>query len=317
MHAMQMQTVTSLQHTALFNRFGSSSASTDNSSSDTCTTALCVESEVDSDEDETLRVISALFPIAKGRPRASRRKPLPRIIKQDIRRHYPQMLFNVLNSHDSNMIDTFMQRYASPAAKMEKTLDGATMSTCTALPIAAPTVRVVVNGSSAISKYWTAMNSIIPDHYMRLCDVKIIRRIFTVTDPATGKTQLVCDPAATQIVCDFEAHSTNMFEVSPPSYAYAALGRNFVFADDVLEIYDEPATSDEDADAPAKRPRLSSASFVVGPERPRQFPVVLPLVRRRRLLDVKLSGQLVIDLDGSNRLSRFHYRSVSVHTAEL
>jgi hypothetical protein len=45
--------------------------------------------------------------------------------------------------------------------------------------------------------------------------------------------------------------------------------------------------------------------------------VALPLVRRRRLLDVKLCGQLVIDLDGSSRLSKFLYRSISIDTAEL
>ena len=70
----------------------------------------------------------------------------------------------------------------------------------------------------------------------------------------------------------------------------------------------------EDANGPAKRPRLSS-SF--GMDRPRPLPGVLPLVRRRRLLDVKLCGQLVIDLDASNRLSKFLYRSISIDTAEL
>lgn len=319
---MQRQTLTGGHHRAVFDR-ANAGASFD-SAWETSSTALYLEDEVDSDEDETLQVLSVLFPTARGRSRASRRKPLPRIVQQDIRRHYPQMLFNALNSHDSNMINAFMQRYANPAATMEKTLDGASMSTCTALPIESPTVRVVVNGSSAISKYWAAMNSIIPDHCVRLRDVNIVRRVRTVTDAASGRTQLVCDPAATQIVCDFEGHSTHMFEVSPPSYAYAALGRNFVIAGDAIDVYDDPAHSDDawstgsaddDADGPAKRPRLSS-SFGTD-RRPRPFPVALPLVRRRRLLDVKLCGQLVIDLDGSSRLSKFLYRSISIDTAEL
>eukprot|EP01040_Poterioochromonas_malhamensis_P019951 gene19951-23709_t len=84
----------------------------------------CDDESRSSDDEDDLQVISALLPFKKRRQRPSRRKAFPRIIKQDIRRHYGQMLVNVLNSHDGQTIDAFLDRYALPSIILTKHVSG-------------------------------------------------------------------------------------------------------------------------------------------------------------------------------------------------
>lgn len=281
------------------------------------------EDDSSESDDEALQVVSALLPKNKGKPRASRRKPLPRIIKQDIRRHYPQMLMNALNSHDMTMIKAFFGRYAHPAITLEKTLDRQTISYCTTEASTSDTIKVILNGPVVISNYFQAMNDVLLDNCLRVRKVNIVRNINAVEDPVTGKKQLVGDPNSTKIVCDIEGSSTQIYEVPPASYAFSSLGRNFVYLDNTLDIFPEPVSSEvassfavfvtemED-DEPIKRRKVDS-TCTVGP---RQLQAT-PLIRSKRLVSSKLTGQIVLDVDQCNRLSKLQFRSVSITLTEL
>lgn len=283
--------------------------------------SIC-ESESESD-DEALQVVSALLPAKKGKPRASRRKPLPRIIKQDIRRHYPQMLMNALNSHEMSMITAFFGRYGHPAITMEKTLDRETISYCTTESSTADTIKVILNGPVVISNYFKAMNDVLLDNCFRLRTVNIVRHIDAVADPVTGKKQLVGDPNCTRIICDFLGTSTQIYEVLPASYAYSSLGRNVVYLDNTLDIFPEPvstevatsfavfATEADDLE-PSKRRKVES-NVTIGP---RQLQAA-PLIRNKRLLSSTVTGQLVLEVDRWNRLSRLQFQSIDIQTKEI
>lgn len=283
--------------------------------------SLC-ESESESD-DEALQVVSALLPAKNGKPRASRRKPLPRIIKQDIRRHYPQMLMNALNSHEMAMITAFFGRYGHPAITLEKTLDRETISYCTTASSTADTIKVVLNGPVVISNYFKAMNDVLLDNCLRLRTVNIVRHIDAVADPVTGKKQLVGDPTCTRIICDFLGTATQIYEVLPASYAFSSLGRNVVYLDNTLGIFPEPvstevassfavfATETEDLE-PSKRRKVES-SVTIGP---RQLQAT-PLIRNKRLMSSTVTGQLVLEVDQWNRLSRLQFQSIDIKTKEI
>lgn len=284
--------------------------------------SLC-ESESESDDDEALQVVSALLPAKNGKPRASRRKPLPRIIKQDIRRHYPQMLMNALNNHEMAMITAFFGRYGHPAITLEKTLDRETISYCTTASSTADTIKVVLNGPVVISNYFKAMNDVLLDNCLRLRTVNIVRHIDAVADPVTGKKQLVGDPTCTRIICDFLGTATQIYEVLPASYAFSSLGRNVVYLDNTLGIFPEPvstevassfavfATETEDLE-PSKRRKVES-SVTIGP---RQLQAT-PLIRNKRLMSSTVTGQLVLEVDQWNRLSRLQFQSIDIKTKEI
>lgn len=270
-----------------------------------------------SDEDDDLEVISALLPAKKRRQRPSRRKAFPRIIKQDIRRHYGQMLVNVLNSHDGQVIDAFLDRYALPTVTLTKHVDGKCIAFNRSYPFDPEDFRnlpqmidIVLKGRADVSRYWQLLQSVVPDQCMRINSVNISRNVQSVADPATGKVRLVGD-GETKVICDWEARATQLYEVSPPCFAYAAMGGRLddVSDDDIsCSTSSLSSLSSEESPRSVKKQRLEETYDY--PTRPGLQ--MFPLKRRPVTFEVTLRGRLIMEVDGDFRLKKFDFGEVSV-----
>lgn len=269
-----------------------------------------------SEGDDDLQVISALLPVSKRRQRPSRRKAFPRIIKQDIRRHYGQMLINVLNSHDRGTIDAFLGRYALPSITLTKQVN----RSCTIcrsylhslhnhddIP---ESVDILVSGREKISRYWQLLLSLVPDQFMRVKDVNISRHVHSVADPSTGKVRLVNDDD-TKVVCEWEGRATQIYEVSPPCFAYTAIGGQLsgTSSDDpTVSAVATSVSSGDELFLPTKKQRLdeSGSGFICSSWQ------LFTLQRRPVTFQVSLRGRLVIEVDREFRLKKIDFGTVDV-----
>lgn len=269
------------------------------------------------EDQDDLQVISALLPFKKRRQRPSRRKAFPRIIKQDIRRHYGQMLVNVLNSHDGRTIDAFLDRYAIPSVTLVKHVDGKCIAFNSADPFdqksfrnLPQTVDITIKGRADISRYWQLLQSVVPDQCIRINNARISRNVQSVTDPNTGKVRLVGDDD-TRVICEWEGRATQIYEVSPPCFAYTAMGGRL---DDTTDDATSCSTSSlsslssDDSARTAKKPRLEETYDY--PTQPGLH--MFPLKRRAITFEVTLRGRLVMEVDRDFRLKTFDFGNVDV-----
>ena len=276
----------------------------------------CDDESRSSDDEDDLQVISALLPFKKRRQRPSRRKAFPRIIKQDIRRHYGQMLVNVLNSHDGQTIDAFLDRYALPSIIMTKRIDGKCIAYSGPDPFDQknienlPIIDITVKGRADISRYWQLLQSVVPDQCMRINNARISRNVQSVTDPTTGKVRLVGDDD-TRVICEWEGRATQIYEVSPPCFAYTAMGgRLDDSADDASSCSTSSWSSLSSDESPrtAKKPRLEEVFDY--PTKPGLH--MFPLKRRAVTFEYTLRGRLIMEVDRDFRLKTLDFGGVDV-----
>lgn len=93
--------------------------------------------------------------------------PLRRMMDIDIRRKYVQMVGNVLNSHDGDIMMKFWSNFCSKDTKMRRIFSSGTpgskfFPSCS-----------VFKGIPGMVLYWSSVLQTMPDHVIRLPDVKI------------------------------------------------------------------------------------------------------------------------------------------------
>lgn len=267
--------------------------------------------------DDDLLLISALLSACNRRQRPNRGKAFPRIVKQDIRRHYGQMLFNVFNSHDGKSIDAFLDRYALPSIALTKQVNTEKCVICRSyqrnlqeLGASPGPVDIVISGKQKVSQYMQALQSLSPDQIMRINGVNISRNMRTVTDPNTGKHRLVSGDE-TKVVCDWEGRATQIYDVSPPFFAYISIGGTLGDkSTDGASCFSSSVSlsSNEGSIPPAKRQRLDESVYCFTQSDLDMF----SLKRRPAAFEVSLRGRLVMVLDREFRLKSIDFGSVEV-----
>lgn len=271
-----------------------------------------------SEESDDLLLISALLPVHNRRQRPSRRKALPRIIKQDIRRHYGQMLINVLNSHDGKSFDAFLNRYALPSVALIKRFIPENCAICRSyirnlqkVGVSPGPVEIVISGREKITHYMQSLQSLVPDQVMRINGVNILRCTRTVADSNTGKGRIVSDDD-TKVVCEWEGRATQIFDVSPPFFAYYSIGGTLgdTSSDDIsCSSSFASLSSVPDTPPSTKRPRLDESLFCLTRS---GLQHLLTLKRRPAAFEVCLRGRLVMVVDREFRLKTIDFGSVEV-----
>lgn len=269
------------------------------------------------EESDDLLLISALLPVRNRRQRPTRGKAFPRIIKQDIRRHYGQMLFNVFNSHDGKSIDAFLDRYALPSIALMKQVNTEKCVICRCyqrnlheLGASPGPVDIVISGKEKISQYLQALQSLTPDQVMRINGVNISRNMRTETDSNSGKCRIVSGDE-TKVVCDWEGRATQIYDVSPPFFAYTSIGGmlgNNSIDGTSFSSSSASLSSSEGSIPPTKRQRLDESVYCFT----RSDLEMLSLKRRPASFEVSLRGRLVMVLDREFRLKSIDFGAVEV-----
>lgn len=130
---------------------GAHSLSSDESSAGPCTVGLF------SDDDFTI-------PPDLVTRASTRRGKVPRLMKQDIRRHYGAMILNTLNMHDCELLQRWFQTFAVPAVQLTR------LETFGPIVYADNhhTIPSVVTGRSTIASYLTEVQRRMPDIVSRM-----------------------------------------------------------------------------------------------------------------------------------------------------
>ena len=132
---------------------------------------------------------------------------VPRILKSDIRRQYARMFTNVMNSHDHELMQSFLRRYGSKDLRMDKFMaPGALCDNKEEVTIVNPTTPrkknscdVTLYGVEHISLYWFMMNIMTPDQIFSIDDIKIR------TKP---------DSMACTVTCKYSVRGTFLLDVT-------------------------------------------------------------------------------------------------------
>lgn len=152
------------------------------------------------------------------------RRPVPRLLHSDPRRYYATMLMNVINSHNTSYMQSFVERYMTP----QTTLKRPAMN----MEVTAKT-SILLDGRDAILRYWSFLCAILPDQIMKTDNIRVVRSSNSET------SKVVCDLVSswTQI-CDqqfvFRCISSAMMatpgmetkEISD-GYEYRCLGKMY------------------------------------------------------------------------------------------
>lgn len=73
----------------------------------------------ESDSSSSAAVDNSFIPGDLRTPYRTSRGKIPRLLKNDLRRFYPAMFANVLNSQDRNLIYPYLERFYVPEANLE------------------------------------------------------------------------------------------------------------------------------------------------------------------------------------------------------
>lgn len=94
----------------------------------------------------------------------TRRGKIPRLVKQDLRRHYGTMIMNALNSHDCALLQRWFHTFAVPAVQLTR------LETFGPVVYAENhcTTPTVITGKSTIVSYLTEVQRRMPDIVSRL-----------------------------------------------------------------------------------------------------------------------------------------------------
>jgi hypothetical protein len=106
---------------------------------------------------------------------------MPRLLKSDLRRQYARMFANVMNSHDSLMMQSFLAKYAKKEVIMDKIMapgacrndgsDQLVMTTQVRNPC-----KIHLTGVDEITGYWHALHSLTPDQVLYLEETQVRTR---------------------------------------------------------------------------------------------------------------------------------------------
>lgn len=170
----------------------------------------------DISDEITESFLSILRQTKKKRIRDRRVRLVPRLVRSDIRRYFAQMFVNSMNSHCPDMMNNFLQRYATPTLTMTQHCclsmsphaEGLAMWSC---PSTVCGVDLCVRGLSNVVRYWALTQELVPDETVSVAsDVRILRRPGAVGDSA-------------EIHFQFKATASFVYDVAPPYYAYTTL----------------------------------------------------------------------------------------------
>lgn len=108
-------------------------------------------------------------------PFTTRRGKIPRLLKHDLRRFYPTMFINVLNSQDETLLSQYFERFYVPQTNLKLLYDLADVWTANNKPTAQ---GGVVCGRSSVIDYFQVLFHSYPDLIFTLSDVDITRNNF-------------------------------------------------------------------------------------------------------------------------------------------
>lgn len=268
---------------------------------------------IDNDGD----VLPETFNHKRKRQRPSRGKVFPRIIKNDIRRYYGQMLFNVMNSHNEKTIDAFLDRYALPCVTLTKHVDHQDI---TVSRLSHPSVRkdvddvspntmeIAVKGRANISRYWQLLHSLVPDEVLRVTNIRISRTVHRGIDPNTGNVRLV-GHETTRVICEWDGQGTQVYEGPPPClFAYTVLEGTLLKGISDGGIDSEPSLSSSVSLLPSTKKRRLEETY--DDLRHSRGPSMFPLPRRSASFEFQLRGQLIMEVDAECRLQTIDFGTV-------
>eukprot|EP01033_Poteriospumella_lacustris_P010116 gene10116-7212_t len=116
---------------------------------------------------------STLVPDDFRTPYSTRRGKIPKLLKHDIRRFYPAMFINVLNSQDGGLLTRYFDRFHLPQSNLKLLPDLATCWTVTNKEALDASGRV--HGRASVVNYFNVMFQSYPDLVFTLQDVELTR----------------------------------------------------------------------------------------------------------------------------------------------
>lgn len=116
---------------------------------------------------------STLVPDDFRTPYSTRRGKIPKLLKHDIRRFYPAMFINVLNSQDGDLLTRYFERFHLPQSNLKLLPDLATCWTVTNKDALDASGRV--HGRASVVNYFNVMFQSYPDLVFTLQDVELKR----------------------------------------------------------------------------------------------------------------------------------------------
>eukprot|EP01033_Poteriospumella_lacustris_P010117 gene10117-7213_t len=114
---------------------------------------------------------SSLVPDDLRTPLRTRTGKIPRLLKHDIRRLYPTMFINMLNSHDHDFTSKYFQKFFPPTAKLEMLQDLSSFWSVQAIDRASDTV----SGRDNILTYYNFLFRLFPDFCASVSRMEIQR----------------------------------------------------------------------------------------------------------------------------------------------
>lgn len=114
---------------------------------------------------------SPLVPDDLRTPLRTRNGKIPRLLKHDIRRLYPTMFINMLNSHDHDFTSKYFQKFFPPTAKLEMLQDLSSFWSVQALDRTSD----IVSGRDNILTYYNFLFRLFPDFCASVSRMEIQR----------------------------------------------------------------------------------------------------------------------------------------------
>lgn len=166
----------------------------------------------------------ALVPRDLRTPLRTRYGKIPRLLKHDLRRFYPKMLVNVLNSQDHQLVHDFFHKFFVPEASLEMLQDLSSVWQSRDGTNNPP--RNIINGRNNLIQYCYTVFQSFPDVAMTLQQVDIQRSNYDRHSQVHLKYTLQWTHLVPTVVNDEEALSSTVedLDVSVTSAAASASG---------------------------------------------------------------------------------------------
>lgn len=163
----------------------------------------------DDDAEFTESVLSALdpSPYAAIRRERRRRMRIPVLLKRDIRRYYLHMLTNVINSHDSELLKSFLNTYCDANVILHRSSPAGFNS-----PTSSAVSTALTNGNKCmkhsfdllhlkeIFAFWATKFDLFADHTCKFTEMKVI----------TSRAN-----ESVRVEGSFVVHHTDIYEMTP------------------------------------------------------------------------------------------------------
>lgn len=164
----------------------------------------------------------ALVPRDLRTPLRTRYGKIPRLLKHDLRRFYPKMLVNVLNSQDHQLVHDFFHKFFVPEASLEMLQDLSSVWQTRDGTNNPP--RSIINGRNNLIQYCYTVFQSFPDVAMTLQQVDIQRSNYDRHSQVHLKYMLQWTHLVPTVVTDEEALSSTVEDLDA-SVASAAARR--------------------------------------------------------------------------------------------